>query len=67
MTIERTGGEIVFRLPGDLDIISLQKVVNFLKYKETIKESKASETDAENLANEVKLNWWKENKKRFLK
>ncbi|MGC4130503.1 MAG: hypothetical protein QM564_13345 [Bergeyella sp.] len=67
MTIERTTNEIIFRLPSDIDILSLQKILNFLKYKNAVKNSKATEKDAENLAEELKENWWKENKKKYIK
>lgn len=67
MTIERAGGDIIFRMSGDIDILSLQKVMNFLKYKEAIKQSKGTEENAQELSNELKSNWWKENKKRFIK
>lgn len=67
MTIERTDGDIILKVSGDMDILSLQKLINFLKYKETIKDSKATDEDVQKLSNEIKSNWWKENKKRFIK
>lgn len=67
MLVERTSNEIVFRLPADTDIFSVQRILNYFKYKNAIKESKATEEDAEKLANESKSNWWKENKNRFIK
>lgn len=67
MVIERTNKEIIFRLPADIDIFGLQRIVDYLKYKEAIRSSKASEEDADNLANESKKRWWSENKHRFIK
>lgn len=67
MLVERTQNEVVFRLPADTDILSLQRILNYLKYKNAIKDSKATEEDAQNLAKESKSNWWKENKSRFIK
>jgi hypothetical protein len=67
MTIERTKNEIILRLPADIDTIGLQRIVNYLKFKETIKNSKATEKQANDLAKESKQNWWTENKAKFIK
>jgi hypothetical protein len=67
MVIERTNNEVLLRLPANFDIESLQKIINFLKYKEAIKESVATEKQAYDLAKESKSNWWKSNKTRFIK
>ena len=67
MTIERANNEIIFRLPADTDTLGLQKIINYLKYKEATKNSKASEDEANKLADESKNSWWKENKSRFIK
>ena len=67
MVIERTNKEIIFRLPGDIDISGLQRIVNYLKYKETIMKSKGTEAQANQLADESKKRWWAENKERFIK
>jgi len=67
MVIERTKNEVLFRLPATIDTESLQKIINYLKYKEAIKESKATEEEVNTLADESKKNWWKENKNRFIK
>ena len=67
MLIERTNNEIIFRLPADIDTAGLQRIVNYLKYKEAIRKSKGREEQANMLADESKKNWWAENKKRFIK
>jgi hypothetical protein len=67
MKIERTSNEIILTLPGDLDITVLQRIVNYLKFKEATKESVATEAQANALADESKENWWKENKHRFVR
>lgn len=67
MTIERTKNEIIFKLPPDTDILSLQKILSYLKYKEAIKDSIGTEKDAEKIAKESKSNWWLKNKDRFIK
>lgn len=40
MTIERANGEILLKVSDNVDVMSLQKVVNFLKYRETLKKVK---------------------------
>jgi len=67
MVIERTDKEIIFRLPGDIDTAGLQRIVNYLKYKEAIRKSQGTEEQANKLANESKKRWWAENKERFIK
>lgn len=67
MIIERTSKEILLRLPADTDILSLQRIVNILKYKKAIKDSQATEKDASKLADDLNANWWKKNKSRFIK
>jgi len=67
MVIERTDKEIIFRLPGDIDTTGLQRIVNYLKYKEAIRKSQGTEEQANKLANESKKRWWAENKERFIK
>jgi hypothetical protein len=67
MVIERTDSEIIFRLPADIDTTGLQRIVNYLKYKEAIRQSKGTEEQANKLADESKKRWWAENKHRFTK
>lgn len=67
MKIERTPKEIILRLPLDTDTSFLQRILNYLKYKEAIKNSEGTEEQAAHLAKESKQRWWKENKHRFIK
>lgn len=67
MVIERTDNEIIFRLPADIDTSGLQRIVNYLKYKETIRKSEGTDEQANKLADESKKRWWAENKGRFIK
>lgn len=67
MVIERTNNEILVRLPADIDTMGLQRIINYLKFKEATKNSTATEEQANKLADESKKNWWVENKHRFMK
>ena len=67
MVIERTNNEIIFRLPDDTDTIVLERIINYMKYKEAIRNSEGTEDQANKLAKESKKDWWAENKIRFIK
>jgi hypothetical protein len=42
------------------------EVIDFLTFLEITSKSKATDEDIEELSEEIKRNWWEENKKRFL-
>ncbi len=67
MDIQRTDSEILLRLPANVDTLGLQRMIDYLKYKEATAESRADQTEIDKLAKESKANWWKENKRRFIK
>lgn len=67
MTIERSNNEIIIRLPGNVDTDGLQRLINFLTYKEATLRSRAKQDAVDRLAAEVNKGWWEKNKGRFLK
>jgi len=67
MIITRTDTEIIIRLPSNVDITWLQRLVDFLTYKEVTAGSKAKQRDVDQLASEVKKGWWAKNRSRFVK
>lgn len=67
MTIERTNNEVIIKLPSNVDTEGLQRLIDFLTYKESTSESKATQDDVDNLASDVKKGWWKKNRSRFIK
>lgn len=66
MIIERTEDEVIFRLPADTDISSLQRILDYLKYKEAISKSQGTEEQAQELGKELKKNWWEEHKDHYV-
>ncbi len=62
MIIERTEGEIIFRLPATMDIDELQYLSDLFQYKEIAAKSKATQDDVDNLVSEVKKGRWKQAK-----
>lgn len=67
MIIERTKKEVIIRLPSYVDTEGLQRLINYLSYKEATSKSKAKQSDVDQLAKEVKKDWWKKNRDRFIK
>ena len=67
MTIERTSKEVIIRLPSYVNTDGLQRLVDFLTYKEATAKSKAKQADVDALAKEVKKGWWTKNRSRFIK
>jgi hypothetical protein len=67
MEIERTDREIIFKLPANIDTLGLQRIIDYLKYKEVTAESNADQSIVDKLAEESKANWWNENKSKFIK
>jgi hypothetical protein len=67
MVIERTKKEIIFKLPAGMDTLVLQRVIDYLNFREATKDSKGTDEQANKLAKESKKRWWSENKQRFIK
>jgi uncharacterized protein YdbL (DUF1318 family) len=66
MQIERTEKEILIRVDANTDIIGLQRILDFIKYREIASKSKASQKEIDQLAKQSKYSWWEKNKGRFL-
>lgn len=66
MTIECTADGIIVKLPTNIDIEEIQRFLNYLRYKELVDQSKATQEDIDKLAREVNKSWWEKNKHRFL-
>jgi hypothetical protein len=67
MLIERTNKEVIIRLPSSVDMTGLQRLLDYLAYKEATAKSKARQADVDKLAKSVKKGWWKKNRSRFIK
>lgn len=67
MLIERTNDEIVIRLPSYVDTEGVQRLIDYLSYKEAVTKSKAKQSDVDKLAKQIKKGWWEKNKKRLIK
>jgi len=67
MVIERTKDEVIIRLPSYVNTDGLQKLVDYLTYKEATSKSEATQEQVDELAKEVKKGWWAKNGDRFEK
>ena len=67
MLIERTNSEVIIRLPSNVDTTGLQRLVDYLSYKEATAQTKAKQSDVDKLAKEVKKGWWSKNRSKFIK
>jgi len=67
MQIERTNNEILIRVAAGTDLVGLQRILDYLKFREIASKSKATQKQIDELAIESKSTWWKKNKDRFVK
>ncbi|MCD4665217.1 MAG: hypothetical protein K8R68_08090 [Bacteroidales bacterium] len=67
MIVERTSNEILLKMSPNIDKFGIQRVIEYIEYLEMTSNSKATQEDADKLADELNENWWKENRDRFLK
>jgi hypothetical protein len=67
MLIERTNSEVIIRLSSNVDTEGLQRLVDFLSYKEATSNSKAKQSDVDKLSKQVKKGWWTKNRSRLIK
>jgi predicted trehalose synthase len=67
MLIERTPKEVIIRLPASVDTTGLQRLIDYLTYREVTANSKATQDQVDKLSKEIKKGWWKKNRNRFIK
>jgi hypothetical protein len=67
MEIERTRKEVIIRLPSYIGTKGLQRLVDYLIYREATAKSRAKQSDVDALAKSVKKGWWAKNRSRFVK
>jgi len=67
MQIERTNNVILIRIAPGTNIVELQRILDFLKFREIASKSKATQAQIDKLSTESKSAWWKNNKDRFIK
>lgn len=69
MVIERANSEIIIRIPDDGKAFGereIQNLINYIRYRQLVSRSTATQEDADRLAKEANANWWAKNKERIL-
>ena len=67
MIVETIKNETLIRIPSSIDYRIVQSVIDYFRIVEILMKNQGTEADALQLSNEVDNNWWKKNKKRFIK
>lgn len=67
MQVERKGDEILIRVPANTDLTGLQRILDYVKFREIASKSQASQDQIDDLAKESKSSWWEKNRSRFIK
>jgi hypothetical protein len=67
MQIERTNNEILIRISSDTDITGVQRILDYLRFREITSKSKASQNQIDEISTEMNNSWWKKNSNKFLK
>lgn len=67
MQIERTDKEILIRVSANTDLTGLQRILDYIKFREIASKSKVTQKQIDELAKQSKSSWWEKNKSRFIK
>ncbi|SFF43536.1 hypothetical protein [Thermoflexibacter ruber] len=66
MLIQQTPTEIIIRIPSGVEVEGLQRLIDFLKFRELVSKSKATQEQVDELASQINKNWWEKNKDKLL-
>ncbi len=68
MVIERTTkNKLAITISSAIDSYGLLGLIDYVKYLEATSKTKAKQSDADKLAEEVSTSWWTKNKEHFVK
>lgn len=67
MKVERTENEILIRVAVGTDLTGIQRLLDYIRFREIASKSKATQDQIDELAHESKSSWWEKNKGRFIK
>lgn len=67
MVVERTEKEIIIRLSSGIDWGDLESILKYIRYREVVSKSKATQEQIDQITSEMNKSWWAENQNRFLK
>jgi len=67
MIVESINNETVIRVPSSIKFNFIQDFIDYLNAKSIISNSKASDQEIDELAEQAQEEWWNKNKAKFLK
>jgi len=67
LTVSRENETILISIPASINNTYGEQLLDYLKVKSIADESKATDEEIVELANEINQSWWKTNKQRFIK
>ena len=67
MIIEKTLTEVIIRLPANVSVEGVERLLDYLTYQEAIAGSTAAPDQIDALAADVNRQWWKRNQDRLLR
>ena len=67
MIVERTSNQIVIKVSPKVDSLGFQRIMDYLDYLEITSKSKATQEDADQLADDLNENWWAKNRSKFIR
>ena len=63
MIVERVSNQIVIKVSKDIDASGFQRIMDYIEYLEITSKSKATQKDADELADELNEDWWSKNRR----
>jgi len=57
MVIKRTENEILIKLPLDTDVKGIQRLLDYIKFRQITAKSKATQKQIDSFTEEVKSDW----------
>ena len=67
ITVEKTTTELRVTIPNDaVPPKRLSALLDWLRLEELVQHSRLTETEADRIADEIKVGWWATNKNRFI-
>jgi len=67
MEIQRTNNEIVIKVNSSVDVVGLQRLIDFISYSEITSQTVVNQSDVDQLASEINKGWWQKNKNNYFK
>ncbi len=66
MTVQRKGDELIIKIPKNVDMKILQRLIDYIEYNNLTINSVADQEKVNKLSSDVNKSWWEENRKRLL-